>query len=157
MVGVGGLSNNSSDTLERKRERFAMNLAQRHPVPRRNRVPLTFLMLCCISGSQASDTGAAAVRFDVAKGKCARCHVIGEYNRMGGIGNAPSFPSMAQHEDVRERFSTFYARRPHPVFVRAPGYAQWSDAVSYYPEFKVSLAEINALVAYAESLRMPQA
>ena len=56
MVGVGGLSNNSSDTLERKRERFAMNLGQGHPVPRRNRVPLTFLMLCCMSGSQASDT-----------------------------------------------------------------------------------------------------
>ena len=75
----------------------------------------------------------------------------------GGMGNAPSFPSMAQHEDLRERFSTFYARRPHSVFVRAPKYAKWSDAVPYYPEFKVSLAEINALVAYAESLRIPQA
>ena len=75
---------------------------------------------------------------------------------MGGIGNAPSFRSMAQHDDVRERFSTFYARRPHPVFVRVPGYAKWSDAVPYYPEFKVSLEEINALVAYAESLRVPK-
>ena len=75
---------------------------------------------------------------------------------MGGIGNAPSFPSMAQHEDARERFSTFYARRPHPVFVRVPGYAKWSNAVPYYPEFRVSREEINALVAYAESLRASQ-
>ncbi len=101
MVGVGGLSNDSSDALERRRERFPMKLGQRHCVPRRNPVRLTFLMLCWISGSQASDTGKAAFGFDAAKAKCARCHVIGEYNRMGGIGNAPSFPSMAQHEDVR--------------------------------------------------------
>ena len=63
---------------------------------------------------------------------------------------------MAQHEDLRERFSTFYARRPHPAFVRFPGYAKWSNAVPYYPEFKISREEINALVAYAESLRIPQ-
>ena len=61
-----------------------------------------------------------------------------------------------EFEDVRERFSTFYARRPHPVFVRFPGYAKWSNAVPYYPEFKISQEEINALVAYAESLRIPQ-
>ena len=77
-------------------------------------------------------------------------------NRMGGIGNAPSFQAIAQHEDVRERFPTFYARRPYPVFVRFPGYAKWSNAVPYYPEFKISQEEINALVAYAESLRIPQ-
>ena len=157
MVGIGGLSNNPSETLERKREWFARNLGQRHLVPRRNRVPLMFLMLCCISGRQASDTDEAAVGFDVAKAKCARCHVIGEYNRMGGIGNAPSFPSKAQNGDVRERFSRFDARRLHPVFVRAPEYAKWSDTVSYYPEFEVCPEEIDALVAYAESLRMPQA
>ena len=155
MVGAGGLSKLSSDTLQRKRERFAMNPRQGHYVPRRNRVPFVFLMLCWISASQASDTDAAVSGFDVAKAKCARCHVIGEYNRMGGIGNAPSFQSMAQHEDVHERFSTFYTRRPHPVFVRVPGYARWSDAVPYYPEFNVSLEEISALVAYAESLRIP--
>ena len=66
------------------------------------------------------------------------------------------FQFMAQHEDVRERFSTFYARRPHPAFVRFPGYAKWSNAVSYYTEFKISQEEINALFAYAESLRIPQ-
>ncbi|MEK9942324.1 MAG: hypothetical protein VW771_07600, partial [Gammaproteobacteria bacterium] len=47
---------------------------------------------------------------------CSRCHVIGEYNRLGGIGNTPSFNWMVKSDDWRERFTTFYTRRPHPVF-----------------------------------------
>jgi len=34
----------------------------------------------------------AAQGFELAKKHCARCHVIGDYNRLGEIGNSPSFP-----------------------------------------------------------------
>ena len=58
--------------------------------------------------------------FDVARELCARCHVIGEYNRLGGIGNAPSFQWMVKADDWRERFGSFYARRPYPCLFAWP-------------------------------------
>ena len=36
----------------------------------------------------------AAQGFELAKKHCARCHVIGDYNRLGEIGNSPSSPFM---------------------------------------------------------------
>ncbi|MGA0344116.1 MAG: hypothetical protein ACO3RT_06635 [Arenicellales bacterium] len=83
---------------------------------------------------------------------CSRCHVIGEYNRLGGIGNTPSFNWMVKSDDWRERFTTFYTRRPHPVFARVPGYPLWSESDPYYPPFEITIDEIEAIAAYAESL-----
>jgi len=91
--------------------------------------------------------------FELARQYCARCHVIGDYNRMGGIGNSPSFSWMVKSADWRERFQTFYTRRPHPVFVRVPGYARWSNVESYYPPFKILLSEIDLITEYAGSLQ----
>ena len=62
---------------------------------------------------------------------------------MGGIGNSPSFTWMVKNSDWRERFLTFYARRPHPVFTRVPGYALWSDVPPYYPPFEITRDEID--------------
>ena len=94
--------------------------------------------------------------FELSRQFCSRCHVIGEYNRMGGIGNSPSFTWMVKNDDWRDRFLTFYARRPHPVFARVPGYALWSNADPYYPPFEITLEEIDLIVSYAETLREPQ-
>ena len=91
--------------------------------------------------------------FELARQYCARCHVIGDYNRMGGIGNSPSFSWMVKSVDWRERFQTFYTRRPHPVFVRVPGYARWSNVESYYPPFEILLSEIDLITEYAGSLQ----
>ena len=91
--------------------------------------------------------------FELAKQYCSRCHVIGDYNRMGGIGNSPSFSWMVKSADWRERFQTFYTRRPHPVFVRVPGYAPWSDVEPYYPPFEILLSEIELITEYAGSLQ----
>ncbi len=91
--------------------------------------------------------------FELARQYCSRCHVIGDYNRMGGIGNSPSFSWMVKSVDWRERFQTFYTRRPHPVFVRVPGYARWSNVESYYPPFKILLSEIDLITEYAGSLQ----
>ncbi len=45
---------------------------------------------------------------------CARCHVVGDHNKLGGIGSTPSFQLLARRDDYRERFETFYARRSPP-------------------------------------------
>ena len=47
---------------------------------------------------------------DIARRHCARCHVIGDQDRMGGIGSTPSFPLLRRMGDWRERFGTFYNR-----------------------------------------------
>ena len=109
---------------------------------------LAFTSLPLSRASNSADLG-----FELSKQLCSRCHVIGEYNRMGGIGNSPSFTWMVKSSDWRERFLTFYARRPHPVFTRVPGYALWSDATPYYPPFEITRDEIDLIVAYVETLR----
>ncbi len=52
---------------------------------------------------------------------CGRCHVIGDRNKMKGIGSTPSFPVLRGLSDWEERFSTFYARIPHPAIVQLEG------------------------------------
>tara|TARA_B100000686_G_scaffold305654_1_gene344320 strand:- start:6069 stop:6455 length:387 start_codon:yes stop_codon:yes gene_type:complete len=94
--------------------------------------------------------------FELARELCSRCYVIGDHNRMGGIGNSPSFPWMVKSDDWRERFTTFYSRRPHPVFARVPGYARWSETDPYYPPFEITLAEIDLIAAYVDTLRSPE-
>jgi len=111
------------------------------------------LTLVSLPLSRASDP--VELGFELSRKLCSRCHVIGEYNRMGGIGNSPSFTWMVKSDDWRERFTTFYSRRPHPVFTRVPGYALWSNVEPYYPPFEITLAEIDHIVAYVETLREP--
>ncbi len=47
---------------------------------------------------------------------CGRCHVIGERNRMNGIGSTPSFALMRTFPDWQQRFGGFYTLIPHPSF-----------------------------------------
>ena len=43
---------------------------------------------------------------------CARCHVIGDYNKFGGIGSTPSFQLLVKRRpDYEARFETFFERR----------------------------------------------
>lgn len=119
------------------------------------------LLLCFFSGLLAQPAPAAGgddveAGFKLSIKYCSRCHVIGEYNRMGGIGNSPSFPWMTMLPDYAERLKTFYARRPHPNFTRVPGYAKWSDGPPYVPEFTITHDEIDAIVRYVQTLRVAQ-
>ena len=79
--------------------------------------------------------------------------MIGDYNRMGGIGSTSSFQAMVHNSDYTERFLTFYTRRPNPVFVRVPGYERRSYAATYYPDFKISFNEIEHFGDYVSSFR----
>lgn len=119
---------------------------------------LTGSLIGCLLFLQAGGVRADQITegFDLSVKRCARCHVIGEYNRLGGIGNTPSFTWMVKSDDWRERFTTFYTRRPHPVFARVAGYPLWSESDPYYPPFEITIEEIEAIAAYAGSLRDAQ-
>jgi len=84
---------------------------------------------------------------------CARCHVVGDYNPHGGIGSTPSFQTLAKRDDYLERFQTFYARRPHPVYVKVPDVPRWTDIPSHVEEFNVTHQDIENIVAFVETLR----
>ncbi len=84
---------------------------------------------------------------------CARCHVVGDFNPMGGIGSTPSFQLLAKRDDWLERFETFFERRPHPVFVRVPDVARWTKLPSHVKEFTVTLTNLDDVIAFVETLR----
>ncbi len=102
---------------------------------------------------------AAATAGDVEKGRalaerhCSRCHVVGTHNPLGGANNTASFQMIIRMSDGLERFQTFYARRPHPVFVRVPDVPRWSDQPSHVKEFEVTPGNIEDLVAFVRTLR----
>jgi mono/diheme cytochrome c family protein len=89
----------------------------------------------------------------VARLHCTRCHVVGDLNPMGGIGSTPSFQFLAKREDYAERFSTFYVRRPHPVFTRIDGIDPWTDQPSHVATFEITPQQVDDILAYVETLR----
>ena len=71
---------------------------------------------------------------------CARCHVIGPYNRRGGIDSTPSFWVMAQRREAyAPRLQSFQRRRPHRSM-----------------KFKVTATDIDNIVAYISNLEIPK-
>ncbi len=89
---------------------------------------------------------------EVSQQHCARCHVVGDFNPMGGIGSTPSFQLLAKRDDWLERFQTFYERRPHPVFVHVPGVPRWTKLPSHVKEFEVTQKNIDDIIAFIETL-----
>ncbi|GBE44384.1 hypothetical protein BMS3Bbin10_02476 [bacterium BMS3Bbin10] len=70
----------------------------------------------------------AAENGDIKKGRmiaektCTRCHVVGSFNPDGGISSTPSFQLLVKRRpDYKERFRTFFNRRPHPAFLSIKG------------------------------------
>ncbi|NQV98687.1 MAG: hypothetical protein HQ483_03225 [Rhodospirillales bacterium] len=83
---------------------------------------------------------------------CARCHVIGTFNKFGGIGSTPSFRAIKGMDDGIERFQTFFDRRPHPAFVRVPDVPRPAPGPAYAIEFTVTAETIDDLMAYVETV-----
>ncbi|HUS95577.1 MAG TPA: hypothetical protein VMX97_02440 [Hyphomicrobiaceae bacterium] len=77
--------------------------------------------LLALAGPVAADGDAVSGR-KISEQHCSRCHVIGDYNKYGGIGSTPSFQGIVKYmPDYRERFATFFSRRPHPAFLTIKG------------------------------------
>jgi hypothetical protein len=92
----------------------------------------------------------------IAEKHCSRCHVIGDFNKFGGIGSTPSFQLLVNaFDDWQERFETFQARRPHPSFVRVAGF-DYPDPDVFPPNaspVEIELDDIAAVRAFAETLK----
>ena len=113
---------------------------------------LAFLLGNFLSPLNAGAQGKPEAGKAVAEKHCSRCHVIGAYNRMGGIGSTASFQMIARMSDGLIRFQTFYARRPHPAFLTVPGIPRWSKAPAYATEFTITLDQVDDIVAFVKTL-----
>ena len=107
-----------------------------------------------LAASAARAGGSVEKGRDMAQKYCSRCHVVGDFNRFGGIGSTPSFQWLINKlPDALERFQTFYTRRPHPAFVRVPGIDPPSENKGYAQKFKVTPENIEDIVAFVKTLR----
>ena len=90
----------------------------------------------------------------VAEQQCSRCHVIGDFNRMGGIGSTPSFQLLVNAlEDYEDRFRSFFARRPHPAFVTVKGYPRPNALPANAAPIEITDEKVEDVLAFAKTLR----
>jgi mono/diheme cytochrome c family protein len=114
---------------------------------------LAFLILIFLPGGSAAAAGNAETGRKLAVQHCGRCHVIPDYNPMGGIGSTPSFRLLLGMEDGMVRFETFYARRPHPSFIRLAGIKPPTELPTAAEAVELSRDDFDDLMAYLEGLK----
>lgn len=106
----------------------------------------------------ASAGGDAEAGRRVAEQHCSRCHVVGDFNPMGGISSTPSFQLLVKRRpDYRDRFETFYVRRPHPAFLSIKGIGR---PLEYIPAnaapIELPLKAVADILAFVETLKPKQ-
>lgn len=119
---------------------------------------LAFIGIAALAASvpaRADDAALAGKGREIALLHCARCHVIDAKTRLGGIGSTPSFPLLMSLADGEHRFVTFFDRRPHPVFIRMEGVEPLTPLPANAAEAELAADDLDALLAYALSLRSP--
>ncbi len=90
----------------------------------------------------------------VAAVHCARCHVVDEVNVFGGISSTPSFPLLVKAlVDWEDRFQSFHTRPPHPAVIRFEGEVSAPDKPVSIVPVELNYSDIEAIVAYARSLK----
>lgn len=103
-----------------------------------------------------------AVAVDIDKGRllaqkhCAVCHVVGKFNKFGGIGSTPSFQLLASLRDGVERFQSFYARRPHPSFIFLPDQQPPTKLPLNAPPIQLTYEQVDDIVGFAKTLKDPR-
>ena len=117
-------------------------------------VACAVLLLASWSTPALSDDDVARGR-ELAQQHCARCHVIGDFNKFGGIGSTPSFQLLVKaFPDYQARFETFFERRPHPAFVTIKGYARLQPHLPPNAQpVELPLAAVSQILAFAETLK----
>lgn len=98
--------------------------------------------------------GDVAVGERVSHGKCGRCHVVSDANRMKGTGATPSFALMRSFEDWQTRFATFHLLKPHPAFTQIDGVSEGFDPARPSPiaPLRLTLDELDAILAYVAGI-----
>ena len=98
---------------------------------------------------------------DIAKGRsiaerhCARCHVVGDFNPTGGISSTPSFQMLVKRRpDYKDRFQTFFARRPHPAFLSIKGAGRLMENLpANAAPVELSQQDVADVAAFVETLK----
>ena len=85
---------------------------------------------------------------------CGRCHVIGERNRMGGIGSTPGFAVIRTWEFWEDKMRSFYALNPHPSFTQIDGVTEPFPPHRPSPihPIALSLDELEEIIGYAHTV-----
>ena len=118
------------------------------------KISRTFLVLSFLITVETVNAEGNVIKGKIlAEKHCARCHVVGNFNKFGGIGSTPSFQLIIGMKDGFERFETFFERRPHPVFVRIPSVPRWSKAPSYATEFTVTDQSLGDLLSFVKTIK----
>jgi hypothetical protein len=110
------------------------------------------LVGCVQSASAGGDVERGRL---VAQKHCSRCHVIGEFNKYGGIGSTPSFQMLVNYmDDYRERFETFYVRNPHPSLIAIEGLEITVESTPHGTEpIKLPQQAVKDILVFVETLR----
>ncbi len=89
------------------------------------RMIAALMVIMLLSGNNplaAQESGDIDKGQKIATEHCTRCHVVGDFNPGGGISSTPSFQLLVKRRpDYKERFATFFVRRPHPAFLSIKG------------------------------------
>ena len=85
---------------------------------------------------------------------CGRCHVVGERNRMGGIGSTPSFGALRTIEDWENRFLSFYVLNPHPSFTQVEDVTVPFDPARppHIAPVELTIEDVEAIAAFAATI-----
>lgn len=103
----------------------------------------------------AQNKGNAGAGRKIAATHCTRCHVVGDINPTGGISSTPSFQLLVRRRpDYKERFQTFFARRPHPAFLSLKGVGRLRpDLPPNAQPVELSDQDVADMLAFIETLR----
>ena len=116
---------------------------------------MVFMMLGGTDPLAAQDSGDVAKGRKTASKHCTRCHVVGSINPNGGISSTPSFQLLVKRRpDYRERFKTFFARRPHPAFLSIKGVGRIRpDLPPNAQPVELTQEDVRNVAAFVETLK----
>ena len=114
-------------------------------------LPLALALTLGASDALAEDWGPGE---KLAFVNCGRCHVIGERNRMGGIGSTPSFRAIRNREDWENNTRSFWALNPHPAFTQIEGVTEPFPIHRPPPvhPIRLTLDEVEVIVDFVRRL-----
>jgi mono/diheme cytochrome c family protein len=117
-------------------------------------VPLATVVLLALQGPAAGADAANGKA--LAEKHCARCHVVGAFNPHGGIGSTPSLQWIKKLPDWRDRFQTFYVRRPHLAFIKVKGLEPLTKQPPYATPIEITTGDADDIFAFVESMPVPK-
>ena len=119
---------------------------------------MTIALFAILSGAAplaAEEHGDIDNGREIAQHHCTRCHVVGDYNPNGGISSTPSFQLLVKRRpDYKERFATFFARRPHPAFLSIKGVGRIRpDLPPNAQPVELTYQDVRDVSAFIETLK----